>query len=409
MFNFNLNNKQMIKNEKYYKYLKINKNATQTEIKKSYYKLAKTLHPDKGGDTEEFKKIMEAYEVLSNEEKRKIYDEYGEEGLTGNINHNMNAFNNIFNMHHFNSMNMNMNREKRKSENIIFNLSITLNDFYNGIEKKLKLNKKIICNKCLGNGLKNDKIKTECSKCNGKGIEVIIRRLGPMTQQIQMQCKLCNGEGKIIEECNKCEICKGKYVINGTKILTIYIEKGMKNGEKIIFREEGDEYPNTIPGDLIIILNEVKHKFFKREGNDLWIKKTISLADALTEYNFIIKHLDNRKIKICSEKGITKPNSIKMIENEGMPEYKNPFNKGKLLIKINVKFPETIPLKYHDNLMKILKKDVSKELESKNIDDTLFLKNFDYEKYKKEQKDKESDEDEDNEYIEHDINECKTQ
>lgn len=419
MFNFNFNSNQRrgeVNNKEYYNILNIDKTASHSEIKKAYYKLAKTHHPDKGGDENKFKKIMTAYEILSDKEKREIYDNYGEDGLSeGGNNMNVNPFEHMF--PGFRQQGRQSN-QKRKGKNVVFELSITLDEIYNGTLKKLKLNKNILCTTCTGNGMKKNKKKNKCSTCNGSGVQVITRRIGPMIQQMQSQCGKCQGEGVIVNDVDKCEKCKGKCVIKTIKILQIHIEKGIKNGEKIIFREESDQNPNTIAGDVIIVIKEEKHKYYRREGLDLWIKKSITLFESLTNYEFVIKHLDGRKLNLHSPTEVTKPNSVKIIENEGMPEFKNPFNKGKLLIRFHVKFPNIMPERYHEILMKIFKKNnqnehnEEKQNMEESIDENLNLISFDYESYKTEKEnqgynDDTGYQDSDNEYVE--VNGCPTQ
>ena len=367
---------------------------------------------NKGGNEEKFKKIMTAYEVLSDREKREIYDEQGEEGLS-NDGMNVNPFESMFGgMHGFGNQRQRQH-QKMKGQSVVFNLSVSLDDIYNGTLKKLRLNKNILCDSCNGGGMKDNKAKNKCSTCKGSGVQVTIRRIGPMIQQMQTQCNSCNGKGEIINEADKCIKCKGKCVNKTLKMLKIHIEKGVRNGEKIVFREESDQAPNIVPGDVIIIINEEKHKYYRRDGMDLWIKKTISLFESLTSYEFIVKHLDGRKLKLQSPREVTKPNSVKIIENEGMPEYKNIFNKGKLLVKFHVKFPDIMPEQYHQILMKIFHK---KENEGKNqednkdndtISDTLKLESFDYESYKTQKVNDDDDILSDNEYVE--VNGCPTQ
>jgi len=400
MFNFNLHtNPQNVNNKEYYNILNINKLSSQSEIKKAYYKLAKKYHPDKGGDEKKFKKITMAYHTLSDPEKKEIYDKYGEDGLKDN-GMNMNPFN-IFNMHTQHS------NQKKKGKSVIYELSITLNELYNGCIKKLRINRNIMCLKCTGSGLKENCTKKKCSTCNGTGMQVIRRQIGPMLQQIQSICRMCLGKCYIIKDSDKCKRCNGSCIIKNTKIFNIHIEKGMKNGEKIIFHEESDQLPNIIPGDVIIIIKEEKHKYYCREGSDLWIKKSISLFESLTNYEFVIKHLDGRKLKLISPNEVTKPNSVKIIENEGMLEKNNPYNKGKLLVKFTVKFPDIIPEQYHQILMTIFKKkEDNREVDNK-VDDKYQLINFDYESYKNKKELLDDDISSDNEYVE--VNGCPTQ
>jgi len=171
---------------------------------------------------------------------------------------------------------------------------------------------------------------------------VIIKQLGPgMIQQMQTVCPECGGKGEQIKDEDKCNLCKGKKVVKDKKVLTVYVDKGMKHGQKIVFSGESDEAPGMEPGDIAFVLVEKKHDIFKRNGNDLYMEATIPLLEALGGYTFTIKQLDDRILLIKSEKGdIITPGEIRTISNEGMPKHKSPFEKGNLYIHFNVEFPK---------------------------------------------------------------------
>jgi len=163
-----------------------------------------------------------------------------------------------------------------------------------------------------------------------------------MMQQIQSVCTTCNGEGEMINERDRCKSCKGKKVQNETKILEVHVDKGMKDGQKILFRGEGDQQPGVEAGDVVIILQLKPHEVFKRQGDDLYMSKTISLTEALCGFCYVLKHLDGRDLVIRHAPGnVVEPGSTKLVPGEGMPRYRSPFEKGELYMKFDVSFPSS--------------------------------------------------------------------
>ncbi|CAB3220756.1 unnamed protein product [Arctia plantaginis] len=162
-----------------------------------------------------------------------------------------------------------------------------------------------------------------------------------MTRQFQSRCPTCHGQGETINEKDKCPKCKGKKVVNETKILEVHIDKGMRHQQNIHFKGEGDQQPDTQPGDVIIVLQQKLHDVFQRTDDDLLMVHEISLTEALCGFEFIVKHLDGRDLLVRHPPGeVIKPGDLKGILGEGMPQYKNPFEKGNLYIKFDVVFPE---------------------------------------------------------------------
>lgn len=344
----------MVKETKFYDALGLPPDCSEQDIKRAYRQLAVKLHPDRNPDpaaAEQFKEVGKAYEVLADEEKRKLYDRYGEEGIEGGGGSGMSAqdiFSQFFGGSPFGGMfggGGGGNRGERRGKDVGHALQVTLEDLYNGKEKKLSLNKQVICAQCAGSGSKKKGKASICTDCRGQGVKIMIRQLGPgMVQQMQAVCPTCKGDGTAVDPKDRCTNCNGNRVISEKKILDVHIERGMKHGQKITFSQEGDQHPDIkIPGDVIIVLQERKHEKFERQGQDLMMKKTISLREALTGFSFPVKHLDGRVLLVKSQQGeIIKPGEFKAITNEGMPEYKNPFNKGQLIIQFDVEFPDTL-------------------------------------------------------------------
>jgi len=233
----------------------------------------------------------------------------------------------------------------RKGEDIVHELQVTLEDLYKGKTSKLSVTRNMICVTCEGNGTKKGASGGECKVCNGRGIRIIIKQLGPgMIQQMQTACNECGGRGEVIKEEDKCTDCKGKKVSKQKKILEVMIEKGMKHGQKIVFAGEADEAPGMEAGDIIFVIIEKKHELFKRNGNDLILELTIPLIEALTGFTTYVKHLDGRQLmvqhKTAAAGDIIKPGDVRVIQNEGMPTHKRPFEKGSLYVTFEIQFPD---------------------------------------------------------------------
>jgi len=162
--------------------------------------------------------------------------------------------------------------------------------------------------------------------------------------------------GTSIKPEDRCDGCKGNRVVHEKKVLEVHIDKGMKNNEKIVFSQEGDQHPDIkIPGDVVIVLQEKKHDRFQRQGKDLLITKTISLKEALCGFAFPVEHLDKRVLLVKSTPGeLIKPGQIKSIPNEGMPTKGNPFDKGQLLVRFEIDMPESLTEEQLKVLAKVL-------------------------------------------------------
>jgi DnaJ homolog subfamily A member 2 len=267
------------------------------------------FHPDKNvGDAaagDKFKEISHAYDVLSDEQKRNVYDSYGEEGLNGDGGMGGGGsaeelFAQFFGGGLGGGMfggGPSMPRGPRKGRDLVHALKVTLEDLYKGKISKLALQKTILCTKCKGKGGKEGSVKT-CKGCNGSGQKIVMRQMGPMIQRFQTLCPDCNGEGEIIPAKDKCKECVGKKVTNERKVLNVHVDKGMQEGQRITFAGEADQAPNILPGDVIFVIETKDHDRFQRKGDDLFYQAKIDLATALTGGEFAIEHLDDRYLKV---------------------------------------------------------------------------------------------------------------
>jgi DnaJ family protein A protein 1 len=356
----------MVKETKFYDVLGVAPTADDNSLKKAYRKLAMKYHPDKNPEAgDKFKEISMAYEVLSNPEKRKLYDQAGEQGIKeggsgggGGMNP-MDIFDMFFGGGGGDPFgrggSFGRQRGPRRTKNLVHQLSVSLEDMYNGTVRKLALQKNVICDGCEGIGGKPGAVQ-KCPNCRGTGMQVRIQQLGPgMMQQIQSMCGECHGEGERVDPKLRCKKCNGRKVNRERKILEVSVDKGMEDGQKVTFSGEGDQEPGLEPGDIIIVLDEKAHALFKRNGQDLIMKMDISLTEALTGLKKAVKTLDERTLVIQTVRGeVIKSGDLKMVRGEGMPQYRNPFEKGRLIIQFNVVFPPSLEPSVAEKLASIL-------------------------------------------------------
>lgn len=190
----------------------------------------------------------------------------------------------------------------RKTKDLVHRVHVTLEDLYKGKTTKLALTRNAICTKCKGKGGKEGAVRS-CGTCNGRGIKLTLRQMGPMIQQIQSPCDECSGTGEIINAKDRCSNCKGKKVLPEKKFLEVHIDKGMKGGQTIQFRGESDQSPTAETGDVIIVIEEKPHERFKRQENDLITEVEVDILTALAGGQFAIKHLDDRALIVKLEPG----------------------------------------------------------------------------------------------------------
>lgn len=329
-----------------YDTLGVRPGASEAEIRKAHHRLAKQYHPDKNPNNEEkFKQIQFAYDVLSDPDKREIYDQMGldavKDGGGGNpfgAGFGDSIFSSFFGGGLFGG---GSGRRKRKGESFLVPLEVSLEDVYNGATSKVEYKRKAICTVCKGIGGKKDSVH-RCRTCGGQGITMQYRQLGPgMVQQMQSKCTDCMGEGETCREKDRCKTCKGQKVVEEEKKLEVPIDKGMKHEQKIPFRNQADQIPDIEAGDVIVLLQITDHPDFKRDGHDLHMTKKITLVEALCGFTIYVTHLDKRVLCIkCPPGKVIEPNCIRGIREEGMPVYRQPETKGNLYIKFEIEFPE---------------------------------------------------------------------
>lgn len=339
----------MVKDTKFYDLLGVSPSASDNELKKAYRKAALKYHPDKNPSpeaAEKFKELSRAYEVLSDDQKREIYDSYGEEGLNGGGPGGMGGMgvDDIFSQFFgggFGGMGGmgGASRGPSRGKDIKHSISCTLEELYKGRLAKLALNKTVLCKSCEGRGGKEGKVK-QCSTCHGVGMKFVTRQMGPMIQRFQTVCDACQGTGDICDPKDRCTACKGKKTASERKILQVHIDPGMKDGQRIVFAGEGDQEPGITPGDVIFVVDEQPHAKFQRKDADLYYECEVDLLTALAGGDVSFKHVSGDYIKFSIIPGeVISPGCSRVIEKQGMPIYRSS-DRGNLFIKFSVKFPE---------------------------------------------------------------------
>jgi len=334
----------------YYTILGIEKTATPSEIKKAFYKCSSLYHPDKnGGDealTEKFKQCNEAYEILSDPEKRTLYDRYGKEGLTQqpfdffNFNHNL----------------------KTKTDDVQINLQVSLYDLYHGRNIKYQYKRNIVCKKCNGNGA-NGNINTVCPDCKGSKQKITMVRQGNTVYQTLQPCSLCQGQGFKINEKDKCKSCHGQRQTIEDKVINIEIEPGMSY-EVIKVYASANEAPNLRTGDLLIQLTP-RDEAYERRGDDLIYKMTITLLQALGGKEIILNHISGKSLTLNNS--LISPGDIKKLKNHGMPILNYPGEFGDLYIIFNISLD--LNTSQISDLINILNPSLIAKLEGLSLED----------------------------------------
>ena len=188
----------------------------------------------------------------------------------------------------------------RKARTIHHALKVTLEDMYRGKVSKLALQKSVICSKCDGRGGKDVK---KCLGCDGQGVKNLVRQMGPIIQRFQTPCTDCQGEGEIIRDKDRCKQCHGRKTVVERKVLQVPIDRGVRHGKKIEFLGEGDQAPDTQPGDVLFEIEQKPHPRFQRKGDDLFYHAKIDLVTALAGGRLEIEHLDDRWLTISLKYG----------------------------------------------------------------------------------------------------------
>ena len=348
----------------YYEVLGVEKNASADEIKKAYRKKAIQYHPDRNpGDKEaeeKFKEAAEAYDVLSNPEKRARYDQFGHAGMSGaagnggpfggfgggmSMDDIFSMFGDIFGGHGgfggfsgFGGGGGNTQQRYHRGSDLRVKVKLTLKEISTGVEKKFKLKKYVPCPHCHGSGAEGNGGVETCPTCKGTGSIIRNQQTILGTMQTRTTCPTCGGEGHIIK--NKCKECGGEGIVYGEEIVTVKIPKGVAEGMQLSMSGKGNAGKhNGVPGDLLILVEEEPDKELIRDENDLIYNLLLNFPTAALGGTVEIPTIDG-KVKVKIEPG-TQPGKVLRLRNKGLPSV-NGYGTGDLLVNVSIYVPETL-------------------------------------------------------------------
>lgn len=352
----------------YYEVLGVSKDASETEIKKAYRKQALKYHPDKNPDNKEaeekFKEAAEAYEVLSNPEKKSRYDQFGHAGMGGaggfgggmSMDDIFSSFGDIFSDFGFGGFSgfgggRRGGRRVNKGSNLRIKVKLSLKEVAEGVTKKFKLNKYVTCKTCSGTGAVDSNSYSTCGTCGGSGhvTRVTNTILGQM--QSSSVCPTCNGEGKSITR--KCNTCYGEGIVKEDEVVEFKIPAGVEEGMQLSVTGKGNAARRGgVNGDLIVMIEEEKHPELIRDGSNLIYNLYLSFPDAIIGAPKEIPTIEG-KVKVKIEPG-TQPGKVLRLRGKGLPVV-NGYGKGDLLVHVNVWVPKNISKEEKKTLEKLNK------------------------------------------------------
>lgn len=346
----------------YYEILEVTKTATVEEIKKAYRKKAIQYHPDKNpGDKaaeEKFKEAAEAYEVLSDSNKRQRYDQFGHAGVNGSagggfgggmsMDDIFSAFGDIFGGHFggggfggfsgFGGFGGSSGQRVRRGSDLRVKVKLSLAEIATGVEKKIKVKKAVTCKHCNGTGAEHGSDVETCSTCHGTGRVTRIQQTILGRMQTASECPTCHGEGKIIK--NKCSHCHGEGVVREDEVISINIPAGVMEGMQLSVSGKGNAAPRGgMNGDLLVVIEEERHPELIRDENDLIYNLLISVPTAVLGGSVEVPTVDG-KVKVNIAPG-TQPGKVLRLRGKGLPSV-NRYGTGDLLVNIGVYIPEDV-------------------------------------------------------------------
>ena len=343
----------------YYEVLGVTKTSSPDEIKQQYRKLALKFHPDRNQSSEageHFKEISEAYAVISDPEKKQIYDQHGHAGVDGRYSTEDifqgaqgGGFDSIFESIFGRGGGGGFGFNQQRGSDILYQTTVTLEDVLHGKKVEINLQKQIQCDICNGSGAKPGTNKKTCGTCNGQGQVRQTRNMGFASFVTAAPCSACRGQGSIIE--TPCKECKGQGKKKGSKTVTFDIPPGIDSGDYTV-PDEGNEIPDGVNGDLIVRVRVQPHPKFTRDGKDIFYDHDISMIDAALGCEIIVPTLEGtEKIKVDSG---SQPNTIIKLKGKGVTHI-NYRGKGDQFVRIVVNVPKKLN-KHQKNLLDEFKK-----------------------------------------------------
>ncbi|NOR87715.1 MAG: molecular chaperone DnaJ [Bacteroidales bacterium] len=352
----------------YYDILGVDKSASESEIKKAYRKVAIKFHPDKNPDDataeDKFKEAAEAYEVLSSADKKSRYDQFGHAGVGGAagggfgggggmsmddiFSHFGDVFGGAFGGGGGFGQSSGGRRRVNRGTNLRIKVKLTLEEISKGTEKKVRVNKYVNCDTCHGSGAEGHG-KTTCSTCRGTGqvTRVVNSFLGQM--QTASTCPQCGGDGEIIT--NKCKSCHGNGIVKGEEVITLNIPAGVSDGMQLSMSGKGNAAARGgVPGDLIILIEELTHDHLERDGMNLLYDHFISFSKAALGTTIEIPTLQG-KARVNISAG-TQPGKVLRLKGKGLPDINN-YGNGDLLVTINIWVPKVLSPSERETLNKL--------------------------------------------------------
>lgn len=346
----------MAEKRDYYEVLGVSKTASADEIKKAYRKKAVQYHPDKNpGDKEaeeRFKEAAEAYDVLSDTQKRQRYDQFGHAGMGGaggfggagmSMDDIFSQFGDIFGggfSSFFGGGSRNTGPRVRRGSDLRVRVRVTLEEIATGVDKKIKVKKMVNCNSCRGTGSADGSHGETCPTCHGTGRVAHAQRTILGMMQVQEECPTCHGEGKVIK--NKCSHCHGEGVVREEEVIDIHIPAGVYGGMQIPVQGKGNAAPHGgISGDLLVLIEEEEHKDFMRDESDLIYNLLLDMPTAILGGQVQIPTLQG-EAKITIAPG-TQPGKVLRMRGKGLPmidQYARQYGTGDMLINVGVYIPE---------------------------------------------------------------------
>lgn len=346
----------------YYQVLGVSKGASQEEIKKAYYKLAHKYHPDKGGDKEKMKEINEAYQILSDREKRAQYDKFGNtfEGA-GSQDFNWawgqdfdfddlgEIFEDFFS---FGGARKTRKRDLKRGQNIRIDMEIPLEQTLSPLERKINLYKQIVCPRCQGKGAEPGTSLNECFSCRGTGEVQQVKRMFFGSFTSWTICPECKGEGQKPE--TPCNVCKGEGRVRGEEAVNIVIPAGVDTGQVMRFVGKGEAGRRAGPaGDLFVSILVKKHPIFERRGDDLFAFLPINFSQSVLGDEIEIQTLEgaNLLLKITAS---SQPGKVLRVAGRGIPHFSG-YGRGDLYFELSLKIPKHLTRKQKELLKELQK------------------------------------------------------